>query len=154
MDRQGASVNPVDASGRITLREHHLDELEDSVVLTQGFDENLLMFTPEQWSTFRMRIVGGDEMDPDMDDLRRLFIAPATEVDLDDRGRLKLPEALRGWAGLKPGTSRAVVLNIGTRFEIWEEAHYRQYMRDRASHLKEIARRRFGSRTEEASAEV
>ncbi|MEA3402563.1 MAG: hypothetical protein U9R79_15095 [Armatimonadota bacterium] len=151
---EGASVNPVDASGRITLRDHQVEELENSVILTQGFDENLLMFTPEQWPAFRKRIVGGGEMDPDMDDLRRLFIAPATTVSLDDRGRLKVPENLRGWAGLKPGTSRAVVLNIGTRFEIWEEAHYRQYMRNRSPELKEVARRRFGSRPEEASAEV
>lgn len=145
MDLHGATVNPVDASGRITLRDHQLGELDGSVVLTQGFDENLYMFSPEQWPDFVGRLTGGDPMDPDMDDLRRLFVGAAVEVELDDRGRMKIPEALREWAGLKPGQSRAMVLNIGTRWEVWEQNRYMNYMSERRADLKQFARRKFGS---------
>jgi MraZ protein len=145
MDLHGATVNPVDASGRITLREHQVDQLDGSVILTQGFDENLLMFSPAQWPEFVANLRGGDPMDPDLDDLRRLFLGAAIEVELDDRARIKIPEALREWAGLKPGQSRAMVLNIGTRWEIWNQDRYMTYMSDRRAELKELARRRFGS---------
>lgn len=144
MDLQGATVNSVDASGRITLREHQMDALPRKLVLTQGFDGNLLMLTPQQWTTFQGRLVSEAEMDPDADDLRRLFIAPATEVTSDDRGRLKIPEHLREWAGLSSGESRAMVLDIGVRYEIWEEGRYREYMAGRAADLKRVARERFG----------
>ncbi|NLO05679.1 MAG: hypothetical protein GX131_07580 [candidate division WS1 bacterium] len=145
MDMQGATVNPVDASSRITLRDHQVDELDGKVILTQGFDENLYMFSPEQWPQFAEKLGGGEQMDPDMDDLRRLFLGAAIEVDLDDRGRMKIPEALRDWAGLTPGQSRAMILNIGTRWEIWEQSRYMAYMADRRAALKEFARRKFGS---------
>jgi len=91
MDLHGATVNPVDASGRITLREHQIDELDGSVILTQGFDNNILMLSPEQWPYFVAHLDDGNPMDPDMDDLRRLFIGGAVEVELDSRGRLKIP---------------------------------------------------------------
>lgn len=148
MDLQGATVNPLDASGRITLRDHQLDELDGRAILTQGFDENLFLFSPEQWPAFVDKLRGGSPMDPDMDDLRRLFVGAAVEVELDDRGRMKIPEALREWAGLRPGESRAMVLNIGTRWEIWEQTRYMSYMSERRAALKEFARRKFGSGTE------
>lgn len=151
MTLEGASVNSVDASGRVALREHVVDDLDGSVILTQGFDQNLLMFSPEQWEEFKKRFTSKDDvMDPDVDDLRRLFIAPATEVELDDRGRIKIPETLRDWAGLKPGQSRAMVLNIDTRWEVWEQERYNQYMSSRRSDLKEFARMRFSRRQREA----
>lgn len=148
MNLHGATVNPVDASGRITLREHQVDQLDGRVVLTQGFDNNIYMLTPEQWPHFIENLSGGNPMDPDMDDLRRLFIGAAVEVELDDRGRMKVPEALRNLSNLKPGQSRAIVLNIGTRWEIWEENSYQSYMAERRAALKEFARNRFGSRGE------
>lgn len=154
MDLQGATVNPVDASGRITLRDHQVDQLDGRVVLTQGFDENLYMFSPEQWPHFIEKLDGGNPMDPDMDDLRRLFVGGAVDVDMDDRGRMKIPEALREWAGLKPGQSKAMVLNIGTRWEVWEQNRYMNYMAERRAALKEFARRKFGSGGGEADVEA
>ncbi|MGI5817507.1 MAG: division/cell wall cluster transcriptional repressor MraZ [Armatimonadota bacterium] len=122
-----------------------MGELDGHVILTQGFDENIYMFSPEQWPHFAEKLTGGDPMDPDMDDLRRLFVGAAIEVELDDRGRMKIPEALREWAGLKPGQSKALVLNIGTRWEVWEQRSYMDYMSMRRADLKAFARRRFGS---------
>lgn len=145
MELHGSTVNPVDASGRITLREHQLDQLDGTVILTQGFDENIFMFTSEQWEEFRKGLGGSNPMDPDMDDLRRLFIGGQAQVDLDDRGRMKIPEGLREWANLKPGESRAIVMDLGTRWEIWEAARFKNYMSERKAALKEFARRKFGS---------
>ena len=154
MTLEGAAVNAVDASGRIALREHLVDALDGTVIVTQGFDQNLLMFSPAQWEEFKKQFTAGDDgMNPDMDDLRRLFIAPATTIDLDDRGRIKIPEALREWAGLKPGQSRAMVMNIDTRWEIWEQAHYNDYLASRRADLKGFARRKFGRGAQEEAEE-
>jgi MraZ protein len=143
MELQGTTVNAVDVSGRIALREHQIDALPKSVVLTQGFDGNILVLTGQQWAAYQGRLIGGDMMDPDADDLRRLFIAPATEMKIDERGRLKIPEHLREWAGIQPGECRVMVLDIGTRYEIWEEGRYHAYMSGRAEELKRIAREHF-----------
>ncbi len=152
MDRHGASVSQVDASGRITLREHHLEQIDGPLTLTQGFNQNILAFTAAQWTEFSKQLESDDDgLDPDLDDLRLLFLGNAIDVEIDDRGRLKIPEHLRETARLKPGTSRARVLYIGSRFEIWDEAHYQEYMAGRALELKEAARQR---RQERATGEA
>lgn len=152
MGPQGASVNKVDASGRIALRDYQLDELEDSVVLTQRFNGQIVMMSPEQWPDMVKQFDAESQLDPDMNDLRRVFIGAAIEVELDDRGRLKIPEALRGAAGLKPGQSRATILSLGTTWEIWEEKQYIEYMEEQREHLKALARQRFGSLRDHAVA--
>lgn len=142
MELLGASVNAVDASGRIALREHHVDALPRKVVLTQGYDRNILVLTIQQWNQLQGRLVNEDPLDPDADDLRRLFIAPATEVTIDERGRLKIPEHLRDWAGIEAGDARVMVLDIGTRYEIWEQSRYHEYMAERAPDIKRMVRER------------
>ena len=157
MKLEGAAVNSVDASGRITLRESLVDSLDGSVILTQGFDANLLMFSPEQWLVYKKPFTAEEQagamMDPDMEDLYRLLISPAAEVELDDRGRMKIPEALREWAGLTPGASRVVVLGLDTRWEIWSQEQYKSYMSSRRSELKDFVRGKAGRGSQEAEAE-
>lgn len=138
MELTGASICQVDASGRITLRENHLDQIEGKLILTQGFDGQVLAFTEPQWNEFlKLCRPQGDGFDPDGDDLRLLFVGNAIEVEIDDRGRLKIPEHLRETAGLKPGVSRARVLWVRTRFEIWEETAYEKFSQRRAAELKQ-----------------
>ncbi len=138
MEFTGANISQVDASGRITLRENHLDQIEGKLILTQGFDNQVLAFTEAQWNEFlKLLVPRGDGFDPDGDDLRLLFVGNATEVEIDDRGRLKIPEHLRETAGLQPGTSRARVLWVGTRFEIWDERAYAKFAQRRAAELKQ-----------------
>lgn len=149
MALEGVAVNSLDASGRLTLRESIVNSLEGSVVITQGFDANLMMFSPEQWLSFKQPFgpkpiepASKDDaeeekiLDTDMEDLFKLLISPAEEVELDDRGRIKIPEPLREWAQLKPGASRVMVLDVDTRWEIWGQEHYRAYMQSRREDLK------------------
>ena len=139
------SVNPVDSSGRITLKEQQDERLPRVVYLTQGVEGGLSLLQERE----RDELVGAlrslSALDPDADDLRRLLLAPLTECRIDGQRRLKIPEPLRDWAGLAAGESRALVLDLGIRFEIWEEGRYRSYMASRAGELKEVARRLFGT---------
>jgi DNA-binding transcriptional regulator/RsmH inhibitor MraZ len=91
MDMQGATVNPVDASSRITLRDHQVDELDGKVILTQGFDENLYMFSPEQWPQFAEKLGGASRWTRTWTTCAGSFVGAAIEVELDDRGRMKIP---------------------------------------------------------------
>ncbi len=142
---QGVTVHPVDANGRITLKEHQDDALPREVFLTQDLDSCILLMEPGQWKAFSDALEDLPPLDPDVADLKRLMLAPVVKVRIDKQRRLKLPEALRDWAGLKPGESRTLVLDVGTRLEIWEEERYRSYMGSRAKDLKEVARRIWGS---------
>lgn len=141
---QGATVHPVDANGRITLKEHQDAVLPKKVYLTQGLDPCIFMLQQPQWEELAGLLAKLPRFDPDADDLRRVLRAPCNETMRDDQRRLKLPESLRDWAGLEAGKSRALVLDLGSRFEIWEEERYRGYMSERTEKLKEVARAKWG----------
>jgi MraZ protein len=49
--------------------------------------------------------------------IQRLLIGHATEVLLDNQGRILLPQELREYAGLQ---KRAVLVGQGKKFEIWD----------------------------------
>jgi len=152
---QGATVNPVDASGRITLKEHQDERLPRLVYLTQGLDGCILVLQERERDEIASTLTSLPLLDPDADDLRRMFLAPCTEVRIDGQRRLKIPEPLRDWAELEPGNSRALLLDLGTRFEIWEEERYRSYMAARAKELKQVTRRLWGrGQSEEAEDEA
>ena len=153
--REGITVHPVDASGRITLKEHQDERMPRLVHLTQGLDRNILVLQEHMREQIGAALGQFSPLDPDAVDLRRMFLAPITDTKIDGQRRLKISEALRDWAGLEGGKSRALVLDLGAAgFEIWEEERYRTYMSERAPALKEVARRLLGSgKAEEAEDE-
>ncbi len=142
---QGATVHPVDAHGRMTFKEHQHNVLPRQLYLTQGLDRCIQVLTSHEWEKLAGRLANLPDFDPDADDLKRVFRSSCAEVIRDDQRRIKLPPALRAWAGLEEANSRALMLDLGTRFEIWEEERYHRYIAERSKDLKEVARRIWGS---------
>jgi MraZ protein len=58
--------------------------------------------------------------------------AYASECELDNQGRIRIPEMLREFAGLK---KRVVILGQGNKFEIWDEA---VWSREREEWLQQL----------------
>lgn len=57
--------------------------------------------------------------------IKRQLIGHATEVTLDASGRLLVPPELRDYASLNKG---AVLVGQGKKFELWDEAAWREAM--------------------------
>ena len=63
------------------------------------------------------------EWDPNVQKMRRMVVAGATEAPLDAQGRVLIPAHLRDYAGLDKDVS---VLDTGMCFEIWDHARFQQ----------------------------
>ena len=66
----------------------------------------------------------------------RLMLAGATDVEIDNQGRILIPDYLRKYAGLK---KEVVVAGLYNRIEIWDEAAWqpiRQKRRVRPRRLR------------------
>jgi len=68
-----------------------------------------------------------NDFDPKVRQFRRQFLGGATEIELDNAGRMLLPPSLREFAGLAKDIVLAAALD---RFEIWDASKYKQLFED------------------------
>lgn len=98
-----------------------VDGGDENFFVTRGFDRNLYLFTPSQWSRFSEPIGAGSVADPKIRALQRLFFGNSFDAAPDRQGRLLIPRPLR--AGFAAG-GEVVLVGAWSRIEIFERRDY------------------------------
>ena len=123
----------VDAKGRFLLPgglKKQLPEGEGRFILSRGFEKCLTLYPLKSWEVIITKIAQLNDFDPKVRQFRRQFLGGATEVELDNAGRMLLPGSLRELAGL----GKDIVLSAALdRFEIWDASKYNQLFEDFSS---------------------
>ena len=120
----GEYTHTLDPKNRLSLPAKFRKDLGRSVVLTRGLDHCLFVYPKKEWAKEAENYAthaGGTAAGRG---LARLFLAGATEVDVDASGRVLIPDHLKGFAGL---SGKAVVAGVASRVEIWDEAAWKAY---------------------------
>lgn len=117
----GEYVHSVDAKGRIAVPAKYREDLADGLVVTRGFDQNLLVYPMSTWQSVAERVNALPLGDPNARSLRRLLFSSATDMELDKQGRILLPAYLRSYAGIE---GEAVIAGMNTFFEIWSSERW------------------------------
>lgn len=116
----------LDESGRIAVPRSLRAILEkEQVVLTKGADPCLWLYTVEEWKQRLKTIV--DTTDPDSAhgrDIRRRFIGPAHQLEMDKQGRVLIAPPLREFAGL---IKDCMVVGQHSYIEVWDKERYKSY---------------------------
>jgi MraZ protein len=123
----------VDAKGRFLLPgglKKQLPEGEGRFILSRGFEKCLTLYPLKSWEVIITKIAQLNDFDPKVRQFRRQFLGGATEVELDNAGRMLLPGSLREFAGLGKDIVLAAALD---RFEIWDASKYNQLFEDFSS---------------------
>lgn len=121
----GETAINLDAKGRLAIPSRYRDLLQEQcagrLVLTySAFDSGALWLYPEpEWERVRDEVTGLSTFNPGHRSLQRKLVGSATQLEPDGNGRIQLPLTLRGVAGLE---KRVVMMGMGSRFEIWNEA--------------------------------
>ncbi|HCO48265.1 MAG TPA: cell division/cell wall cluster transcriptional repressor MraZ [Spirochaetaceae bacterium] len=125
----GEFRNTLDEKGRLSLPARMRSELPGiELVLTQGIDQCLWLFPPQQWQELSQKLMASTSLFQAKSRLvQRRIIAPAQEVEIDRLGRISIPQSLREWAGL---SRECVILGISKYIEIWSADEYRKYLED------------------------
>ena len=123
----GEFKNTLDDKGRISLPAKLRAGLEGGIlVVTQGVDKCLWLFTPERWTALSEQLFATTSLfHQQARIMQRRIIAPAQEVEIDKAGRIAIPQSLREYAGL---SKECVVLGITKRLEIWDVDTYRAWL--------------------------
>ena len=112
----GQFICSFDSQNRLVLPASLGGQLKAGGYVTQGFDRNLLVLSAGAFEQVYRQIMSVSLTDPLGRLLLRLILGTASELELDDSGGLKLPDYLKGFAGLE---RNAVVVGQGDYLEIW-----------------------------------
>jgi MraZ protein len=115
----GRNICPLDEQGSIRFPQHFLSFLKTSVVITQGFERNLLVLPAESFSQIIQQVAEMSQTDPLVRLLTRLLLGNAQEVAVTADGRIFIPEHLRQSLGLE---QEVVLVGLGDYLEIWPQA--------------------------------
>jgi len=135
----GEYTHTVDNKGRMAIPAKFREKLGGSgAILTRGLDKCLFLFTAKDWEPMVQKISALPITQSNSRAFSRLMLAGAMEVELDQQGRVLLPDYLREYAGLK---KVAVVAGLYNRVEIWDEATWKTYKAKTEASSDEIAER-------------
>ncbi len=123
----GQYRNTLDEKGRILFPAKLRSILQqDELIVTQGLDRCLMLFTTEEWVSLNEKIMGAASLFNDQKRLvMRRFIAPAQKLEFDRSGRLSIPQNLREYASLK---GECIIQGLNKYMELWDSASYADYL--------------------------
>ena len=127
---RGVSNLSLDAKGRIVLPARYRERLAEicssQLVITIDTDQPCLLLYPlNEWELIEEKIEALPSFNPMTRRIQRLLIGHATDVEVDNNGRMLLSTPLRDYAQLG---KKVVLIGQGKKFELWDEAMWTQRM--------------------------
>ena len=121
---RGINAVNIDEKGRFAVPTRYRERLkldcDNHTVITIDTEERCLLLYPlSTWEEIEAKLSQLPSFNAGARRIQRLLIGHATDVDIDNGGRVLLPSLLREYANLE---KRLIVLGQGNKFELWVEA--------------------------------
>jgi MraZ protein len=126
----------VDVKGRIALPKRLREEIGKALIVTQGYENCLIIVSQKQWEKLIGEILAEPFSSGVGRDTRRFLLGGAFEVSLDSQGRFVIPPPLREYAGIR---GEVICLGIGHYLEIWDTQRWDEYQQYLDEHIEKIA---------------
>ena len=124
---EGAAALSLDAKGRLAIPARHRETLlaaaEGSLVLTAHPHRCLLLYPSPAWQPIRDQILKASSFDQRAASIKRVLVGNARTEEPDSAGRILIASELREYAQFE---KTVYLVGMGTHFEIWSEAGWRQ----------------------------
>lgn len=132
----------LDAKGRLFIpaRLRGSNEPKDGkYILTKGLEGCLYLFDPTVFQNVVLSRLENMPVKNQQDGraFKRLLLAGAQDVVLDDTGRILLPKSLVDFAGMK---KMVTILGVGARIELWSTSRWTTYNRKASSTFQRLGR--------------
>jgi MraZ protein len=126
----------IDPKNRVFIpskfREELKKEKEKHFMLTIGLDNCLYLFLPSLWNELiknNMEVFKTDNREEERA-FKRFFFSNASEVEVDDQGRILIPSAQKKYADIKKDI---IILGVGNKIELWSREKWEAYKNQRIS---------------------
>ena len=122
---RGLSKVTLDAKGRLAIpsryREKIIARSEGKLVTTVNRDLSLLIYPLPEWDELERKLMRLPTLHAETERLQSLLLGHATDVEMDNQGRVLLSRELREFAGLE---QKAMLVGRGNRFALWDEQRW------------------------------
>jgi len=121
----GEFKHNLDSKNRLTIPAKLRMELGEKPVLTRGLDGCLFVYPNRDWQLFSEKISNLPLGQKKARDFKRFMLSGASEIEIDEIGRILIPDSLKKYAKL--GKS-IVVIGVQDRIELWDENAWDKYI--------------------------
>jgi MraZ protein len=128
----------IDAKKRLSLPAKFRQLLGKKAVITRGLDQCLFVYPTKEWEDLAKKLSSLPLSQADARGFVRIMLAGAMDVNIDNLGRILIPDYLKKYAFLK---KKVVVAGLYNRVEIWDEAKWLEYKRKTETAVGDIAER-------------
>jgi len=132
----GEFNHSIDIKGRLAVPAKFRKHLGEGAIITRGLDRCLFLFTQTEWEVLAKKIMALPLAQANSRAFTRLMLAGAMDVEIDQQGRILIPDYLRSYADLKKQT---VITGLYNRIEIWNETSWKNYKSKTEASSDEIA---------------
>lgn len=132
----GEYTHNLDLKGRIAIPVKFRKQLDGGAIITRGLDRCLFLFSQGEWDSLAKKLIALPLAQSNSRAFVRLMLAGAMDAEIDQQGRILVPDYLRKYAELN---KKAVVTGLYNRIEIWNEENWKQYKLKTESASDEIA---------------
>jgi MraZ protein len=132
----GEYQHTLDGKGRVSLPRKFRDEIGSHLVVSKGLENCLYVYAAEGYRTFLQNLLSASDFDRNSRAVRRHFTAGASEVEIDNAGRVAIAPVLREFAGL---SRDVIVAGVADHLEIWDAAAWAAYEEASAPTIEDAA---------------
>ena len=122
----GEYTHNIDTKKRVAIPAKFRGEVGKKIIITRGLDNCLFVFTQKEWKKLAEKLGALPFGKKDARGFSRLMLAGAMEVNVDNLGRILIPDYLKTYASLK---KQVVVTGVYNRLEIWDMKNWEIYKR-------------------------
>ena len=124
----GEYEHKCDSKGRVMMPSKFREQLSDTFFVTKGMEGCLFVYDEEEWEILATKINSMNQLSrKEARAFARLFYAGASNLQLDNQGRILIPAHLRTYAGID---KEVYILGIAKRIEIWSKERWEAYNDD------------------------
>lgn len=132
----GEYSHNLDAKGRLIIPARFRSELKDHLILTQGLDGCLTLYTSEAWEKIYAQLQTLPTTKSQARAFVRILTSKASEVEIDSQGRILIPSNLISQAGIH---KECVIVGAGSKVEIWAKDRWDAYLANSEESFEELA---------------
>ncbi len=133
----GTYYHTIEEKGRVSLpKKFRETDSSSNWIITRGLDGGLFLFFKNTFIAEMEKLQTRSFTQRANRDFIRLMTNEAQEVEVDDNGRIQIPEFLRAAAQL---TKDVVIIGSFQRVEIWDVQKYHSYIDQISAQAEEIA---------------
>jgi len=128
----------IDDKKRLAIPSKFRQLLGKKAIITRGLDQCLFLYPSKEWESLAKKISQLPLAQSDARSFSRLMLGGAMEVNIDNLGRILVPDYLKDYALLK---KKVRLIGLYDRVEIWDDKKSEDYKKEAEMKASDIAER-------------